>query len=378
MPSVPAACGSSSAPSSTRLATARRAVPSASSRRASRAPDARRRASRAAVSVHTAVDERPPGPNRRTRRERHLELQRRELVDRSRARRATAPRACAAARRGRCTGRRRALDRRRRTGPPGSARRRPSGRRRRDRDGSRPAWTRPRRPGVHVGRDHATAVVAGRRDELGHRGRLPAGAAATSRTTSPGSGATYRITAWLPWSWGVARPCATGGSAAGSPAARTTSASGTSRPASTRAPPDSSSARRSSTFVRSGFGRSVSAPGSFACGEHAARVTLAEVRAQAGDQPVGVRQRDGLVVGLGPRRAEAAQRAQHGVDVAAALAPAPRPPSRPTAACAGTPSRSWCAPTRSAARTGGSSDASRRRLTRSRRSSRRRWARSVP
>ena len=43
-------------------------------------------------------------------------------------------------------------------------------------------------------------------------------------------------TAWLAWSWGVARPSRTAGSAAGSPMPRTMSESGTSAPRSTLTP----------------------------------------------------------------------------------------------------------------------------------------------
>ena len=147
--------------------------------------------------------------------------------------------------------------------------------------------------------------------------------------------------------------------------ARSSTASGRGSPRLTSTPPAARARRRRASVSarRSGFDAQRDRRRLVADLEHRARVVGAEIGDEPLDDPVGVRQPHGQrvdVVAARPRplRADARERAQHRVHVAAGAAGSDARRSRPRPRGRARPWTSWYAPSRSAARTGGSSASS--------------------
>ena len=362
-----------------RAAGARRAraaatAPAGGARRRTRAartrPTRRRRASPRCVSVHTEYTSRPPGLHRARRRARAARAAaRRGRATSSRLHAASARRAGGAARRGRCTARRAARGRTRRRA------RRAGGRRRR---AARPYVRAPRRAAARMHRAHAAGVQVGGDDEpvvrpCARRRRSPCRRAPPRRRARarPVAGRAATTTAWLAWSCGVARPSRRARAARrGRRCGAASSASGTSVPGSTSTPAAAARRSASSSVVRSGLTRSVTGGGSLSSVERrdARRRRRTRRRSvctiQSGCDVRTPIDSTSSPCGQRPRRPAARERAQHAVGEAASALASTTSTVSPTAACGGTPiEAAGYAPSRSAARTSGSSESSGRVAT---------------
>ena len=110
-----------------------------------------------------------------------------------------------------------------------------------------------------------------------------------------------------------ARPSRTAASRPGSPLPRTITASGTGAPRATSTARDRNSASSASAVTRRGFGRSVTAAGSFIAASAPAAASAPRSASSRATSQSGYDQRDRTVGGLGPWRPESADGAEHAV-----------------------------------------------------------------